>query len=108
MVVLFPEFGARTRPQDLWPFLISETGCHGNADIKFCTMSLFNTDTVLCNRSPSHYTIRFFHYVTRSVKIIDLCELVIDHKYLCIYVLLLFSFQAELAQNKNNIDIASY
>ena len=23
---LFPEFGARTRPQDLWPFLISETG----------------------------------------------------------------------------------
>ena len=26
MVVLFPEFGARTRPQDLWPFLISETG----------------------------------------------------------------------------------
>ena len=26
MFVLFPEFGARTRPQDLWPFLISETG----------------------------------------------------------------------------------
>ena len=25
-VALFPEFGARTRPQDLWPFLISETG----------------------------------------------------------------------------------
>ena len=26
MFALFPEFGARTRPQDLWPFLISETG----------------------------------------------------------------------------------
>ena len=26
MFALFPEFGARTRSQDLWPFLISETG----------------------------------------------------------------------------------
>ena len=26
MFALFPKFGARTRPQDLWPFLISETG----------------------------------------------------------------------------------
>ena len=26
MFALFPEFGARTRFQDLWPFLISETG----------------------------------------------------------------------------------
>ena len=26
MFALFPEFGARTRPKDLWPFLISETG----------------------------------------------------------------------------------
>ena len=26
MFALFPEFGARTRPQDLWPFLILETG----------------------------------------------------------------------------------
>ena len=26
MFALFLEFGARTRPQDLWPFLISETG----------------------------------------------------------------------------------
>ena len=26
MFALFPEFGARTRPQDLWPFIISETG----------------------------------------------------------------------------------
>ena len=26
MFALFPELGARTRPQDLWPFLISETG----------------------------------------------------------------------------------
>ena len=26
MFALFPEFGARTRPQDLWPFLISEIG----------------------------------------------------------------------------------
>ena len=26
MLALFPEFGARPRPQDLWPFLISETG----------------------------------------------------------------------------------
>ena len=26
MFALFHEFGARTRPQDLWPFLISETG----------------------------------------------------------------------------------
>ena len=26
MFALFPEFGARIRPQDLWPFLISETG----------------------------------------------------------------------------------
>ena len=26
MFALFPEFGARTHPQDLWPFLISETG----------------------------------------------------------------------------------
>ena len=25
-VALFPKFGARTRTQDLWPFLISETG----------------------------------------------------------------------------------
>ena len=26
MFALFPKFGARTRTQDLWPFLISETG----------------------------------------------------------------------------------
>ena len=26
MFALFPKFGAKTRPQDLWPFLISETG----------------------------------------------------------------------------------
>ena len=26
MFALFPEFGARTHPQDLWPFLILETG----------------------------------------------------------------------------------
>ena len=26
MFALFPEFGARTRSQDLWPFLISKTG----------------------------------------------------------------------------------
>ena len=26
MFSLFPESGARTRSQDLWPFLISETG----------------------------------------------------------------------------------
>ena len=26
MFPLFLEFGARTRPQDLWPFLISDTG----------------------------------------------------------------------------------
>ena len=26
MFALFPEFGARIRSQDLWPFLISETG----------------------------------------------------------------------------------
>ena len=26
MFALFLEFGGKTRPQDLWPFLISETG----------------------------------------------------------------------------------
>ena len=26
MFALFLEFGARTRPHELWPFLISETG----------------------------------------------------------------------------------
>ena len=26
MFAFFPKFGARTRPQDLWPVLISETG----------------------------------------------------------------------------------
>ena len=26
MFAFFPKFGARTRPQDLWPFFISETG----------------------------------------------------------------------------------
>ena len=38
-------------------------------------------------------------------KIIDLCELFIDHKYI---VFLVFGFQAEFAQNKNNMDLTSY
>ena len=35
MFVLFPEFGARTRPQDLCPFLISETGLKYEPEAKF-------------------------------------------------------------------------
>ena len=38
-------------------------------------------------------------------KIIDLCEVFFDHKYI---VFLVFDFQAEFAQNKNNIDLTSY
>ena len=38
-------------------------------------------------------------------KIIDLCELFIDHKYI---VFLVFGFQAEFAQNKTNMGLTSY
>ena len=70
--------------------------------------------TLYCdNRSPSHYIIRFFHYATRSILVLNglksrllICaSLLLTTNISCFLV---FSFQAELAQNKNNIDIASY
>ena len=50
MFALFPEFGARIRPQDLWPFLISETGLKFLiwTQGKFIPVTLSSAEASLC------------------------------------------------------------
>ena len=74
--------------------------------------------TLYCyNMSPSHHIIRFFYYVTRSVLVLNGKTTVESQDYWFMrachwpqiyHVFLVFSFQAEFAQNKNNIDLPSY